>query len=69
MPINSNLNRYDAILDERYGKPGTPERESSAGKRNAYCMGQEVASARKKEKMSQSDLASKVGRQDLYFQN
>ena len=67
MSINSNLNSYDAILNERYGKPGTPERDQFRREAFAYCMGQEIASVRKKEKMSQSDLAAKVGTDKTYI--
>ena len=67
MPINSNLNSYDAILNERYGKPGSPERDQFRREAYAYCMGQEIASVRKKEKMSQSDLAAKVGTDKTYI--
>ena len=67
MPINSNLNSYDAVLDERYGKPGTPERDQFRREAYAYSMGQEIASVRKKEKMSQSDLAAKVGTDKTYI--
>lgn len=41
MPTNSNLNNYDIILDERYGKPGTSEREQFRREAYAFCLGQE----------------------------
>lgn len=67
MPINTNLKSYDTVLDERYGKPGTLERDQFRREAYAYYMGQEIASARKKEKMSQSDLAAKVGTDKTYI--
>lgn len=67
MPKNNNLYSYDEILDSRYGKVGTPEREEFRREAYAYCMGQEIAQARKKEKMSQSELAARVGTDKTYI--
>ena len=48
---NENLTSIDAIMDEEFGKPGTPEREEFRKEAYAYCMGQIICDARKKEKM------------------
>ena len=58
---NENLTSIDAIMDEEFGKPGTPEREEFRKEAYAYCMGQIICDARKKEKMTQSELAEKIG--------
>ena len=60
---NENLTSIDAIMDAEFGKPGTPEREESY----AYCMGQIICDARKKEKMTQSELAEKIGTNKSYI--
>ena len=52
---------FDAILDARHGKVGTPEREQFRKEAEAYCVGQIISDGRKREKMTQSDLANKVG--------
>ena len=49
---NENLTSIDAIMDEEFGKPGTPEREEFRKEAYAYCMGQIICDARKKEKMT-----------------
>ena len=67
MPINNNLYSYDEILDRQYGKPGTESREAFEREAYAFCMGQEIAEARKKEKMTQSELAARVGTDKTYI--
>ena len=64
---NENLTSIDAIMDAEFGKPGTPEREEFRKEAYAYCMGQIICDARKKEKMTQSELAE--NQQVLYLQN
>ena len=62
---NENLTSIDAIMDAEFGKPGTPEREEFRKEAYAYCMGQIICDARKKEKMTQSELARSRIRQGL----
>jgi len=57
----------DAVLDELYGKAGTPEREEFRREAYAYCVGQIICEARKKEKVTQSELAKKVGTNKSYI--
>lgn len=64
---NENLTSIDAIMDEEFGKPGTPEREEFRKEAYAYCMGQIIRDARKKEKMTQSELAEKIGTNKSYI--
>ena len=40
----------DAMMDERYGKVGTPEREAFRKEAYAYCVGQIISDARKRER-------------------
>ena len=64
---NENLTSIDAIMDAEFGKPGTPEREEFRKEAYAYCMGQIICDARKKEKMTQSELAEKIGTNKSYI--
>ena len=66
---NENLTSIDAIMDAEFGKPGTPEREEFRKEAYAYCMGQIICDARKKEKMTQSELAEKIGTNKSYIFN
>ena len=64
---NENLTSIDAIMDAEFGKPGTPEREEFRKEAYAYCMGQIICDARKKEKMTPSELAEKIGPNKSYI--
>jgi ribosome-binding protein aMBF1 (putative translation factor) len=57
----------DAMMDERYGKVGTPEREAFRKEAYAYCVGQIISDARKREKVTQQELAQRVGTNKSYI--
>lgn len=67
MQTKSEIGSFDAILDEKYGKIGTSKREEFHREAYAYCMGQMVMEARRKEKMTQADLAERVGTNKTYI--
>lgn len=67
MQARNDVGSFDTILDEKYGEIGTPEREEFHRSAYAYCMGQMVMEARKQEKMSQTELAAKVGTNKTYI--
>lgn len=67
MQERNQIGSFDAILDEKYGRSGTPEREEFNREAYAYCMGQMVMEARKKEHMSQSELAERIGSNKTYI--
>ena len=67
MNQKNDIGSFDAILDKKYGKIGTPQREEFHREAYAYCMGQMILEARKNERMSQSELASKVGTNKTYI--
>lgn len=67
MQEKNNIGSFDAILDDKYGKIGAPEREEFHKEAYAYCIGQIVCNARKQEKMTQSELAEKVGTNKTYI--
>lgn len=51
----------DAMMSEMYGAVGTPEREQFRKEAYNYCVGQIVSDARKREKVTQQQLADSVG--------
>ena len=67
MQEKNNIGSFDAILDDKYGKIGSPEREEFHKEAYDYCIGQIVCNARKQEKMTQSELAEKVGTNKTYI--
>jgi DNA-binding XRE family transcriptional regulator len=55
------------MLDEKYGKEGTPARETFNREAYAYYTGQILEQARKDAGMTQSELADKVGSNKSYI--
>lgn len=67
MQANNDIGSFDEILDAKYGKIGTAERDEFHKEAYSYCVGQIIHDARKQEKMTQSDLARKVGTDKTYI--
>ncbi len=65
--INKDLYDVDAWLNETCGQEGSPKREAFRKEAEAYCVGQIIHNARKEEKITQSELASKVGTNKAYI--
>jgi toxin-antitoxin system, antitoxin component, xre family len=65
--ISKDIYDVDSWLDEQYGKVGSPEREEFRREAYAYCVGKIVRDARKQEKMTQSELAEKIGTNKSYI--
>lgn len=61
--MNTNetmIQDYDAVLDARYGKEGTPERIAFEEAAYAYYTGLILRDARKDARISQSELAERT---------
>ena len=54
-------------LDALYGKEGTPEREAFRKEAYTYYVGQIIRDARKAEKVTQQELASRIGTNKSYI--
>jgi len=68
MQANNNLlTSVDDIMDAKYGKVGTPERDEFRREAYAYYMGQILQDARKSEKVTQKELATRVGVDKSYI--
>ncbi|MDF9830383.1 helix-turn-helix transcriptional regulator [Parabacteroides sp. PF5-6] len=65
--ISKDIYDVDAWLDQQYGKVGTSEREEFRREAYAYCMGQIIHDARKQEKMTQTELAERIGTNKSYI--
>lgn len=65
--IGNDIYDVDEWLDRECGKVGSPERDEFRREAYNYCLGQLIHDARKKEKMSQSELASRVGTDKSYI--
>ncbi|MBP5397046.1 MAG: helix-turn-helix transcriptional regulator [Bacteroidales bacterium] len=58
---------YDAVLDAEFGAPGTPERAIAEERAYAFYSGQILRDARKEEKITQAELASRIGSTKSYI--
>ncbi len=65
--ISKDLYDVDAWLDETCGKEGTKEREAFRKEAETYCVGQIIHNARREGKLTQSELASKLGTNKAYI--
>jgi ribosome-binding protein aMBF1 (putative translation factor) len=61
MKARNDLTDIDSMMDNLYGRVGTPEREAFRREAYAYYLGQVIRSARKSEKMTQEELAGRTG--------
>ena len=66
MKRESNIVDIDAMMNERFGVPGSEERTSFRKEAYSYCVGQLIMDARKQEHMTQEALAKKVGTSKSY---
>lgn len=64
---NGVLSSYDDVLDAKYGKVGTPEREEFHRQAIAYYMGEVLQEARKEEHITQVELAKRTGTSKSYI--
>ena len=65
-----NTNKIRSIseeMDSLYGKVGTPEREAFQREAYAWYMGQILHDARKSEKITQQELAVRIGSNKSYI--
>jgi len=68
MQTNDNqLVNIDEIMDAKYGKVGTSERELFRKEAYAFWMGQVIHDARKNEKITQTELAKRIGAEKSYI--
>ncbi|MCK5136165.1 MAG: helix-turn-helix transcriptional regulator [Bacteroidales bacterium] len=64
---NKNLTSFDDHLDQQYGKKGTPTREKFEQEFEAFKIGVLIQEARKRRKLTQEDLALRVGTTKNYI--
>jgi len=67
MKANNDITDISLEFDNLYGKVGTPEREQFRREAYAYYMGQIIYDARKNEKITQKELANRIGAEKSYI--
>src|ERR1035437_1600953 len=64
---NSNLTSWDDHLDKKYGKAGTPSRDKYEEEFEAFKIGVLIQEARKKQNLTQEQLAERAGTTKNYI--
>lgn len=64
---NKNLASWDDHLDKKYGKEGTPSRGKYEEEFEAFKIGVLIQEARKRQHLTQEQLAKKVGTTKNYI--
>ena len=64
---NHQIVDYDAVLDSKFGKPGTPERRKAEDDAYAFYTSQILLDARKEAKVTQSELAKRINATKSYI--
>lgn len=64
---NNDIFDVSAWIDSNYGAKGTPEREQFDKEAYEFCVGQLILKARRDEKVTQQELAKRVGTTKSYI--
>ena len=64
---NHKTSDYSAVLEQRYGKLGTPERTKFDEEAYAFYTSQILLNARKEAQMTQSELAERINATKSYI--
>jgi len=68
MQINNHKIRdYDAVLDAKFGKPGTLSRTEAEEKAWAFYTGKIIEDARKQARITQAELGKRIGSDRAYI--
>jgi len=65
--LNKKLTSFSAHLDDQYGKQGTAEREQYEEEFEAFKLGAMIQELRKKQGLTQEQLATKCGTTKTYI--
>jgi DNA-binding XRE family transcriptional regulator len=64
---NHKISDYSAVLDAQYGKKGSAERAKFDDEAYAFYVGQVLLEARKNARLTQEDLAKRIGADKSYI--
>ena len=67
MKANEDIQSFDAVLDTKYGAPGTKQRAEAEESAFAYYSGVLLKKARKEMRMTQGQLAEILGTDAAYI--
>lgn len=63
----NKITNANNLIDQRFGKKGTPEREKFREEAFAYYFGEIIKNRRKELKLSQENLATLIGKKRPYI--
>lgn len=67
MSKKKNITNFDELLESKYGKIGTPKRDSFEEKAQYFVISSMLKEARKEAHMTQDELAEKLGTKKSYI--
>ncbi len=67
MKTNKNIKSFDSHLEENYGKTGTESRDKFEEEFETFKIGVLIQEARKRQHLTQEELADKVGTTKNYI--
>lgn len=62
-----NIKQFEDLLNDKYGKKGTPSRDKYDAESLAFRLGVMLKEARKEAKITQDELAKKTGTKKSYI--
>lgn len=65
--VNPDVHSFDDVMDSLLGAPGTAERTQFRREAYAYCVGTIIHDARKRDGITQQELARRVGAKKSYI--
>ncbi|OYT12645.1 MAG: transcriptional regulator [Bacteroidetes bacterium 4572_114] len=67
MKKNNHLTPFESLLTEKYGEPGASKRDEFEKKAKAFVIGELLKEERKQAKLTQEELASRIGAKKSYI--
>lgn len=61
------IKNFEELLTRKYGKAGTPTRDAFDQKSRAYMIGELIKEERRKAKLTQEELAERIGTKKSYI--
>lgn len=65
--MKNNVHNFEDLIEEDFGKRGTPQRDKLETDAQAFCIGQMLLDARKQARMTQPELAERIGSSKSYI--
>lgn len=67
MKKKEQIQSFEELLQAKYGRKGNPEREAFEEASKAFMIGELIKEARKEAKLTQEELATRIGTKKSYI--